>query len=267
MRRLATILLILMFALAACGGDDSEEETTAPDTEDTTTQTEDQEAEDTEDTQETDAQEAADDTDDSADAEVEVPGASDVELVTDLPESYQESDLTTTTVTNVFTEEDFTLSNFAGRTVLMQGMGLRNSEDAIPTLEAMQQIIIELGVEDYVYITFFPEVSDRATPVATFADENDFDWLFINGIQLGTALRREYDAVSANSGALPRFYIGPDGELSELETGPIEDVDAVIEQLRALSEGDGEAMPEGDDTDTAPEEDAEEATPEATEES
>ena len=247
MRRLATILLILMFALAACGGDDDgDEESTTPDTEDTTTQTEDQETEDTE------------DTDDSAEAEVEIPGASDVELVTDLPESYEESDLTTTTVTNAFTEEDFTLSNFAGRTVLMQGMGLRNSEDAIPTLEAMQQIIAELGVEDYVYITFFPEVSARAVPIATFADENGFDWLFINSNQLGFALRRQYDAVAASGGSLPRFYIGPNGELSELETGPIEDVDAVIEQLRAMSEGGGE-MPEGDD--------AEEATPEATEES
>lgn len=243
-KRLFTLLLILVLALAACGGDDGDDDSDSDTDQDTTSQTQDDTTDETE--------EAPAPTDEPED-----------EVTLEIPEGYIENDIVTELFTNAFDEEPFALVQFAGRPVLVQMFTLgctdcQESQDLI-----RDEIIPELGTEDFVFVSLSTNNSDLFPDIIAFAEEGEYDWLFAR-IERDTRflLQRVLGPAGANGPGSARFYVSPNGELSDIEIRAI-DPEAAIATMRELAESSADAGTEAEATEDADMSEDMEATPEA----
>jgi len=237
MKRLLILLLILVFALAACGGDDDSDSGDAGDDQDTTAQqsSDDADSEDTDDSDATD-----DDPEDAPPAD-----EPEEEFTLEIPDGYNDLDVLAIPFTNIATGEQFAFASFAGRPILAQGLTLA-CRPCIETQDIIQnEIIAELGTEDFVFISYSTAFADRPPQFERYLEDNGYDWIFTSADQQFTLeLSRTVGDATRNGSAQPRFYIGPNGEVTEVETGPI-DAEAAIAQMRELAELAGDT--DGDD--------------------
>ena len=251
MKRFLILLLILVFALAACGGDD-DDSSDAGDDQDTTAQ---QSSDSGDDTDNGDA-DSGDDTE-----EEPTPDEPAEEFSVEIPDGYNDVDILSIPFTNIATGEQFAFASFAGRPILAQGLTLA-CRPCIETQDIIQnEIIEELGTEDFVFISYSTAFADRPPQFERYLEDNGYDWIFTSADQQFTLeLSRTIGNATRNGTAQPRFYIGPNGEITAVETGPI-DAEAAIAQMRELAELAGDS---GDDEDMG---DEAEATEEVTDES
>lgn len=253
MKRILVLLLILIFVLAACGGDDdSDDSGDSGDTQDTTAQQSGDESEETEDEEEPQENEEPEE-----------------EFSIEVPEGYSDAELLTLPFEDVVTGETFAFASFAGRPILVQGVAV-NCAGCIETHNTIRdEIIAELGTEDFVFISFDPSFNRSTTQLEALIEENEYDWIFMQLSQdLRFAMQRLLGPPAVNGSGQPRFYIGPDGTILQLETasggttlleiGAIDDAQAIIDNLSGLAtEGSDDAADSGEEEDMAEGDDAE----------
>lgn len=120
--------------------------------------------------------------------------------------------------TDARTGAELTLADFAGRTVIVEGIATwctnclrqqRNAAQALPSLG-----------EGMVYISLGVDPSEDAPLLASFAERQGFSWVFgISSRELTTALVEQFGRAVTSPPSVPMFIIAPDGRTSSLYTG------------------------------------------------
>jgi len=117
------------------------------------------------------------------------------------------------------TGESFTLADYAGKTVFVETMAtwctncrqqLGNVKDAAARADTAEVVFLAISVETDL----------AAETLATYADNNGFDWTFaVATPELVRALAETFGQTIANPPATPHFLIYADGTHGELVTG------------------------------------------------
>ncbi len=133
------------------------------------------------------------------------------------------------------TGETFTLSDFAGKTVYVEPMAtwctncrqqMRNLRDAIVTL----------GTDEYVYIALSVETNISASTLASYADNQGFDWTFaVLSPEALIALTDAFGRTISNPPSTPHFVIRPDLTVGDLQAGRIKSAEELVDELTAAS--------------------------------
>lgn len=148
---------------------------------------------------------------------------------------YNGPDWTNLRLVNAHSGQSFALSDFAGRTVLVEPMATwctncraqqRNVREAIARLE---------NPDDFVFISLSVENGLPQDVLAGYADRNGFDWLFTVGTNdMVSALVSQFGRTVVNPPATPHFTIAPDGTVSVLRTG-YHSPDALVQEVQSVS--------------------------------
>ena len=121
-------------------------------------------------------------------------------------------------LTDVRTGEKFHLSDFAGKTILLESFAVW-----CPTCLKQQQEIKQLqglSEEDVVHVSLDTDPNESGQAVRDHAQRHDFNWLFaISPPQVTQQLIDEFGLDFVNAPAAPVVIIGPDQEAFLLPRG------------------------------------------------
>jgi cytochrome oxidase Cu insertion factor (SCO1/SenC/PrrC family) len=136
----------------------------------------------------------------------------------------------TTELVNARTGETFTLADFEGRTVYVEPMATwctncrAQMKRAIPVFE-------QLNGDEYVFVSLSVAENVSDETLASYADEQGFNWIFaVTPPTMLAALTEQFGRAVASPPSTPHFVIEPDGTFSELLTGS-ESTDALLARL------------------------------------
>lgn len=150
--------------------------------------------------------------------------------------AYQGGAWTQLELTNVGTGETFTLSDFAGRTVLVHPMATWCTRCLANQQTLRASVVPELDPERFVVVSLSIEPFEDQGNLAQYAINNNFDWVFavVTNEMLGELISNFGSTVS-NPPTQPHFIIHPDGTSDGLMTGGI-DVFELLPQLETISQ-------------------------------
>ncbi|MCA9934115.1 MAG: TlpA family protein disulfide reductase [Ardenticatenaceae bacterium] len=133
---------------------------------------------------------------------------------------------------NARTGETFTLADFSGKTVFVETMATwcTNCRQQLTNVSAARG---QLNSDEVVFIALSVETNISAEELATYADNQGFDWLFaVISPDMLQMLADEYGRTIANPPSTPHLIIRADGSTTDLITG-IDSAEALVTQLHA----------------------------------
>lgn len=166
---------------------------------------------------------AMDDSDMAMEGESEAMAAPAGDMM-DLP-SWQ-----TLSLTNAATGESFTLGGFQGKTVFVEPMATWCSNCRTQQGNVVQAKS-QLG-DDVVFVGLSLETNLPPADLASYAQENGFDWTYaVMSPELLAGLADEFGRSITSAPSTPHFIIRPDGSYTGLSTG-IDSVEEIIAKIQ-----------------------------------
>lgn len=138
-------------------------------------------------------------------------------------------DWRTVPLTDVLTDESFTLQEFAGRPVLLESFAVW-----CPTCTRQQEILRDVRgrVGDVVLVSLDVDPNEDAETVREHATEKGFDWLYaVSPPRMTRALVDEFGTVVTNPPSAPVIRVCPDGGASLLAGRGAKSADDVVAAL------------------------------------
>jgi peroxiredoxin len=135
-------------------------------------------------------------------------------------------------LTNARTGEAFSLADFEGSVVYVEPMATWCT-NCRHQLGRVREAYNQLDASQYVFVAISVETNISASDLATYADNQNFPWIFaVASPEMLTALSERYGNTALVPPSTPHFTISPDGTLSDLFTGAHEaaDIIALLEQ-------------------------------------
>jgi thiol-disulfide isomerase/thioredoxin len=136
----------------------------------------------------------------------------------------------TTELVNARTGETFTLADFEGKTIYVEPMATwctncrAQMRQVIPVFE-------QLDSDEYVFVSLSVAENVSVETLATYADEQGFNWIFaVTPPTMLASLTEQFGRAVTTPPSTPHFVIEPDGSFSELLTGS-ESTDALLARL------------------------------------
>lgn len=123
------------------------------------------------------------------------------------------------TLTDVRSGKTFTLSDFYGKTVIVNAMATwcSSCREQLETLRAFRETEASKGV---VFVGISVETDLSEEDLKSYASAEEFDWRFsVASPEVLKMLVDEFGRTLANPPAVPKFVIYPDGTFSDLDTG------------------------------------------------
>ncbi|QPC83562.1 TlpA family protein disulfide reductase [Phototrophicus methaneseepsis] len=227
------ILIMVLFALSACNAmpeaaSESSVQVDPVDTVDNTAVSDDMADTDMADT-------------DMADTDMAEPEETPIEEVAaDTPSSeavaYNGPDWANLELVNARTGETFTLADYAGKTVYVEPMATWCS-NCRSQLRTVREVVPQLDSDQYVFIGLSVESGLADSTLASYVDEQGFDWPFaVASDALLQALVDEFGRSVTTPPSTPHFLIRPDGSYTELHTG-FSSADEVMTMAQAANSG------------------------------
>lgn len=144
-------------------------------------------------------------------------------------------DWQTMELTDAATGKIFTLSEYFGKTVLIQPMATWCS-----SCRKQQENILEArkaeGGEEIIVISISIETTLKDKELADYARDEGFDWRFtVASAEMLRALVDEFGRAVATPPSTPHFLLLPDGTFTDLKTGELP-ADEVIEWVEMASQ-------------------------------
>lgn len=135
-------------------------------------------------------------------------------------------------LTDARTGETFTLSDFAGKVVMVEPMATWCS-NCRQQQGNLRSIYTDFDDNDVVFISMSVENNLENIRLAEYADDNQFNWTFIVATpELLSALTNQFGRTITNPPATPRFFIDADGTVSNLITG-FHNSQAIVDEVNA----------------------------------
>jgi cytochrome oxidase Cu insertion factor (SCO1/SenC/PrrC family) len=125
----------------------------------------------------------------------------------------------TVSLVNAATNENFTLADFAGKTVYVEPMATwcTNCRAQQGQVRATRE---QLGEENYVFISLSVEPNDTTAGLAEYLVRENFPWTFaIAPTEMVQSLVEQFGRTITNPPSTPHFVISPTGAVSQLMTG------------------------------------------------
>lgn len=138
-------------------------------------------------------------------------------------------------LTDARTGENFTLADFAGKTVFVHPMATWCSNCRSSQRSLRDNVYPVMDPNQFVFISLSVESGLANSTLADYAADNNFPWLFtVVTPELLAELTREFGATVSNPPSQPHFIIRPDGSNSGLLRGQPRP-DALISDLNAAN--------------------------------
>ena len=123
------------------------------------------------------------------------------------------------TLTDVRTNETFTLADFAGKTVYVEPMATWCT-NCRQQLGNVKEAIAQLGDDNVVFVGISVETNIDNATLAEYVTNTGFDWPFaVATPEMLQSLADQFGRTIANPPSTPHFIIAPDGTVGELVTG------------------------------------------------
>lgn len=122
-------------------------------------------------------------------------------------------------ILNVKSNDQITLADYSGKTVIVEGMAVWCGECFYQQSQA-SQALAQLNRDDVVYISLDIDPNEEPSLIAEYATSNQFDWVFTksNPELMEPLIARFGRAITVPSN-MPIFLISPHAQVSELYTG------------------------------------------------
>ena len=125
----------------------------------------------------------------------------------------------TTPLTDVRTGETLTIDSLAGKLVAIEPMAIWCSNCRIQQTEAAAAIAATAS-EKLVYVGLDVDPNEQAASLATYSDEQGFDWPFaVASVEVSRSLAAEFGDQVLSPPSTPLILIGPDGTVIEHHFG------------------------------------------------
>lgn len=122
------------------------------------------------------------------------------------------------TLKNINTQEDFRLSDFSGKPILLESFAVW-----CPTCTSQQKQIKELHEElgdSVISISLDTDPNEDESRIMEHITRNGFDWIYaISPVELTKALITEFGVDFVNAPLAPMALICPDGTYKQLKSG------------------------------------------------
>jgi hypothetical protein len=136
-------------------------------------------------------------------------------------------------LTDVRTDERFTIAELAGAAVVIEPMAIWCTNCARQQREA-STALTALPRDEVVYISLDIDPSERASDLAAYADDRGFDWRFvIAGREMSRALAEAFGDQVLSPPSTPKILVAPDGTVEGPAFG-IQDAEAIEADIRDL---------------------------------
>jgi thiol-disulfide isomerase/thioredoxin len=135
------------------------------------------------------------------------------------------------TLTDVRTNETFTLADFAGKTVYVEPMATWCT-NCRRQLGNVQEARAQLNDDNVVFVGISVETNIDNATLAEYTVNTGFDWPFaVATPEMLQLLAEQFGRTIVNPPSTPHFIISPDGSFSELVTG-FESPEEIIGRLQ-----------------------------------
>ncbi len=152
-------------------------------------------------------------------AQVIVTGTAAVDQAAVGTAEASQADWKTLPLVNARTGESFTLADFAGKTVYVEPMATwcTNCRQQLGNVKLIKD---QSAAKDVVFIGLSVETNIAAADLATYAQEQGFDWTFaVMTPDMLAALVNTFGRSISSPPATPHFIIRADGSTTDLKTG------------------------------------------------
>jgi len=168
-----------------------------------------------------------------ADEAEEMMESDDMEESDAMAAEYTAQPWATLELTNARTGETFTMSDFAGKTVYVHSMATWCGNCRASQSSLRDNVVPEVSTDDVVFVSLSVETSISADDLASYANNNSFDWVFaVMTPEMLAALSQQFGRSVTTPPAQPHFIIRPDGATTDLLTGN-PSPSSVIDSLQA----------------------------------
>ena len=121
--------------------------------------------------------------------------------------------------TNVKTGKSITLADYAGKTVVVEGMAAWCGTCFYQQTQAAQ-MMAQLKSDLVVYISLDIDPNEQEATLVEYANTNNFGWTFTKANKpLMEGLISQFGRNISNPDSMPIFFISPSGHVSQLYTG------------------------------------------------
>src|SRR5579859_7275529 len=121
--------------------------------------------------------------------------------------------------TNVKTDKSITLADYAGKTVVVEGMAAWCGECFYQQTQAAQ-MLAQIKDDQVVYISLDIDANEASATLVDYANTNNFSWTFTTSNKpLMEGLISQFGRTISNPSSMPIFLISPGGHVSQLYTG------------------------------------------------
>ncbi|MFN8376251.1 MAG: TlpA disulfide reductase family protein, partial [Anaerolineae bacterium] len=135
------------------------------------------------------------------------------------PVAYSNPDMLNLELTNARTGETFTLASFSGKVVYVEPMATWCT-NCRQQLGRVREVFQQMDASQYVFVSISVETNISAADLATYADNQDFPWIFAVGTRdMLVELDSQFGSSALVPPSTPHFIINPDGTFSQLYTG------------------------------------------------
>lgn len=102
---------------------------------------------------------------------------------------------------------------------------------------SLRSAIPELGNEDYAYISIAVDPGMRASDLAAYADQQEFDWQFTTASdEFITAFVDQFGRAAITTPNMVHFVLQPDGSVTRTYQGT-PSPEQLVEEIRSASTG------------------------------
>ncbi len=121
--------------------------------------------------------------------------------------------------TNVKTGKSITLADYAGKTVVVEGMAAWCGVCFYQQTQAAQ-MMAQIKSDQIVYISLDLDANEPYATLVDYATKNNFGWTFATTNKpLMEGLISQFGRTISNPDSMPIFLISPSGHVSQLYTG------------------------------------------------
>lgn len=137
----------------------------------------------------------------------------------------------TLSLTNVQSNETFTLADFAGKTIFVEPMATWCT-NCRQQLTNVQEARAQLDDETAVFVALSVETTISHADLQQYTADTGFNWVFaVATPELLQELVATFGQTITNPPSTPHFIIRPDGSYTDLVTG-IESAEAIVAQMK-----------------------------------
>jgi cytochrome oxidase Cu insertion factor (SCO1/SenC/PrrC family) len=121
--------------------------------------------------------------------------------------------------TNVKTNDQITLADFAGKTVVVEAMA-EWCTNCLAQQNTVVTALPKLNDPQVVYMSLDIDGSEDVPSLAAYAQKHNFTWLFgMSTKDMRNALAQQFSLSFSNPSNVPIFMISPNGKVSQLYLG------------------------------------------------